>query len=141
VRIFDATLQTLERALDVRLARQGVLAGNVANADTPGYQPRELDFAAAMASAGTGAGSRPTVEGTLRAGDVALAAAGSLAPNAPEEFVAEVPGAAAGIDGNAVDLDRTLVAVSENALQYGASARAAGKKLAILRYAASDGQG
>jgi flagellar basal-body rod protein FlgB len=141
VRIFDATLQTLERALDVRLARQAVLAGNVANADTPGFQPKELDFAAAMASAAPGAPSRPGLEGAGRVGDVALATAGSLAPNAPEEFVGEVPGAAAGLDGNAVDLDRTLVAVSENALQYGASARAAGKKLAILRYAANDGQG
>ncbi len=145
MRIFDATLQTLERALDVRLARQAVLAGNVANADTPGFQPKDLDFAAAMASAAPGGAAggpaRPTVEGSRRAGDVALAAAGSLAPDAPEQFVGDVPGAAAGLDGNAVDLDRTLVAVSENALQYGAAARAAGKKLAILRYAANDGQG
>lgn len=141
MRIFDATLSTLERALDVRLARQSVLAGNVANADTPGFQPRELDFAAAMAAAAPGGAPRPAVEGTLRAGDVALSAAGALTPAAPEEFVAEVPGAAPGLDGNAVDLDRTLVAVSENALQYGAAAKAAGKKLAILRYVANDGQG
>jgi flagellar basal-body rod protein FlgB len=141
MRIFDSTLTTLERSLDVRLARQTVLAGNVANADTPGYRPRELDFQAAMAAAGPGASPRPTVEGTPRVGDVALAAAGALAPAAPEEFVAEVGGAAPGIDGNAVDLDRTLVAVSENALHYGASAKAAGKKLAILRYVANDGNG
>jgi len=34
-----------------------------------------------------------------------------------------------------------MVAMAENALQYGASARAAGKKLAILRYVVSDGNG
>ena len=34
MRIFDATLSTLERSLDVRLARQAVLNGNVANAET-----------------------------------------------------------------------------------------------------------
>ena len=141
MRIFDATLSTLERALDVRLARQSVLAGNVANADTPGFQPRELDFAAAMAAVAPGASPHPTAEGPLRAGDVALSAAGALAPAAPEEFIGEVPGAPAGLDGNAVDLDRTLVAVSENAMQYGVAARAAGKKLAILRYAANDGNG
>ena len=141
MKIFDATLTTLERSLDVRLARQSVLAGNVANADTPGFQPRELDFTAAMAAAAPGAGQRPSVEGSPRVGDVALGSAGALAPSAPEAFVAEVPGAAPGIDGNAVDLDRTLVAVSENAMQYGASARAAGKKLAILRYVANDGNG
>jgi len=140
VRIFDATLSTLERSLDVRLARQAVLAGNVANADTPGFKPRDLDFAAAMAAAAPGAGARPTVEGAPRAGDLALSARGALAPAAPDEFIGEVAGAAPGIDGNAVDLDRTLVAVSENALQYGASAKAASKKLAILRYVA-DGNG
>jgi flagellar basal-body rod protein FlgB len=141
VRIFDATLSTLERALDVRLARQSVLAADVANADTPGYRPRELDFAAAMAAAVPGAAVAPSVEGLTRPGDLPLAAAGSLSHTAPERFVAEVPGAGAGLDGNAVDLDRTLVAVSENALQYGAAAKAAGKKLAILRYVANDGQG
>jgi len=141
VRIFDATLTTLERALDVRLARQTVLAGDVANADTPGYQPRDLDFAAAMAAASPGPARPPALEGTLRAGDVALSAAGALTPAAPEQFIAAVPGAGAGLDGNAVDLDRALVAASENALQYGAAAKAAGKKLAILRYAANDGQG
>jgi flagellar basal-body rod protein FlgB len=141
VRIFDATLMTLERSLDVRLARQSVLAANVANADTPGFQPRELDFTAAMAAAAPGATQRPAVEGTVRAGVGALASAGAMASAGPDEFVAEVPGAAAGIDGNAVDLDRTLVAVSENAMHYGASARAAQKKLAILRYVANDGNG
>jgi flagellar basal-body rod protein FlgB len=53
--------------------------------------------------------------------------------------VAPGPGTAPGIDGNAVDADRTLVAIAENALQYGAAAKAVSKKLAILRYVASDG--
>jgi flagellar basal body rod protein FlgB len=43
------------------------------------------------------------------------------------------------IDGNGVDLDRTMAALAENGLQYAAGARAAGKKLAILRYVVSDG--
>jgi flagellar basal-body rod protein FlgB len=38
-----------------------------------------------------------------------------------------------------VDLDRTMGAIAENAIQYGAAAKAAAKKLAILRYVASDG--
>ena len=141
MRIFDATLSTLERALDVRLARQAVLAGNVANADTPGFQPKDLDFSAAMAAAAPGRAALPSVAAARREGDVPLTVAGSLTPADPAEFVAEVPGAPAGLDGNAVDLDRTLAAVAENALQYGASAKAAGKKLAILRYVANDGNG
>jgi len=38
-----------------------------------------------------------------------------------------------------IEFDKTLVSLAENALQYGAAAKAAGKKLSILRYVASDG--
>ncbi len=148
MKLFDATLSTLERTLDVRLTRQNVLAGNLANADTPGFVPRELDFAAAMEAAPA---APPTPDGGPRApvvnlaafhpGDLPLGEAAPPSPSAPERFVHDAPGAGtgAGMDGNAVDVDRTLAAVAENALQYGAAAKAAAKKLAILRYVASDG--
>jgi flagellar basal-body rod protein FlgB len=147
MKLFDATLSTLERTLDVRLTRQNVLAGNLANADTPGFVPRELDFAAAMeatpaAPAPGGAPEVPTVNlVAFRPGDLPLGQASGAATSAPEHFVHDAPGAGAGagLDGNAVDVDRTLAAVAENALQYGAAAKAAAKKLAILRYVASDG--
>jgi flagellar basal-body rod protein FlgB len=142
MKLFDATLTTLERALDVRLTRQNVLAGNLANSDTPGFAPKDVDFAAAMSAADgpAGAAGSPTVAVAARAGDLPLGASGAAASAAdPARFVTEVPGAGAGIDGNAVDVDRTLAAVAENAIQYGAAAKAASKKLAILRYVASDG--
>src|SRR5258708_40037401 len=57
MKIFDSTLKTLEQALDVRLVEQNVLAANVANVDTPGYKPKELDFSAAMAAARASGGA------------------------------------------------------------------------------------
>jgi flagellar basal-body rod protein FlgB len=137
MKLFDATLSTLERALDTRLARQSVLAGNLANADTPGFVPRELDFSAAMQAARAPAVAAPA-GGPARDGDVALSAAGG-SPEAPERFVVDDARAAPGLDGNGVDVDRTMGAIAENAIQYGAAAKAAAKKLAILRYVASDG--
>lgn len=113
MKLFDTTLTTLKQALDVRLARQGVLAANVANADTPGYKPLDLDFEAAMADA-------------TQAIDV-------------DRHLFEVEGTAPGFDGNGVDLDQAMVGLGENAMQYGATTRAVSKKLAILRYVASDG--
>ena len=137
MKLFDATLSSLERALDVRLTRQAVLAGNVANADTPGFVARELDFAAAMDAATSPLGG-PSIATPVRPGDLPVGAAGG-APASPERFVVDDPAAAPGLDGNAVDLDRTMGAIAENAIQYGAAAKAAAKKLAILRYVASDG--
>jgi flagellar basal-body rod protein FlgB len=161
VKIFDRTLGILERALDARLLRHNVLAGNLANANTPGYTPRDIDFAAAMreglpspAGAPDGTLDAPPARGSIDlvsysptaataplAGDIPLTAAGGEELGSVGSPVIEKPsaGTGAGLDGNSVDVDRALTAVAENAIQYGAAARAAQKKLAILRYAASDG--
>jgi len=139
MKIFDRTLTNLERALDARALRHGILAGNLANANTPGFAPREVDFGAAMEQAGA-ARAEMTTPPTGVEGEIPLAAA-DLRPAPVGAPVVAAPGASAGLDGNAVDVDRALTALAENALQYGATARAAGKKLAILRYAASDGVG
>lgn len=143
MRIFDPTLQTLERALDVRLDRHTVLAGNLANADTPDFAPRDLDVAAAMAEPfPASVGGAPAAPGHLSLEGFTPAAPLSSSPLPGNPLPgATIPGAATtpDLDGNSVDVDRTLVALAENALQYGAAARAAGKKLAILRYVASDG--
>jgi len=165
MKLFDATLSTLERALDVRMTRQAVLAGNLANLDTPGFVPLDVDFSAAMAAAVTPApppaepmrepapavhlasfhpldAGPPILSAAAgpvhRAADLPLDAGAQAAP-APERFVVKDVGTAPGLDRNAVDLDRTMAAIAENAIQYGASARAASKKLTILRYVASDG--
>ena len=132
---FDATLGRLERSLDVRLERQNVLAGNIANVDTPGFVPLDVDFKAAMEQAQ--AAKAPEVERS--GGHIALDAPPPGGHGAAPRVVAE--GARPGLDGNAVDLDRTMVAMAQNALQYAAGAKAAAKKLAILRYVASDGAG
>jgi flagellar basal-body rod protein FlgB len=122
MKLFDPTLQLLERSLDTRLERHNVLASNLANAETPGFLPRDVDFASAMRAAAQEIGNEGQV------------------PRAPTPtLVGAAAGAAAGLDGNKVDTDRTLVSLAENGLQYGASAKVAAKKLAILRYVASDG--
>ncbi|MCU0699084.1 MAG: flagellar basal body rod protein FlgB [Myxococcaceae bacterium] len=141
MKLFDTTLARLQSSLDVRLARQNVLGGNLANVDTPGYQPRDLDFAEAMkARAAELAGQTPALPSAVPSdGHLALDVVGPTA-DGPARFVKVTEGEG-GLDGNGVDLDRTMVELSRNALLYGASTRAAGKKLAILRYVAGDGIG
>lgn len=48
---FDKALGVHAHALSVRSERTQLLASNLANASTPGYQARDLDFAAAIADA------------------------------------------------------------------------------------------
>jgi flagellar basal-body rod protein FlgB len=141
MKIFDTTLTRLEEALDVRLVEHNVLAGNVANADTPGYRPKELDFSQAMAAARESiadSGMAATDARHMGTGGAAVGE-GSRAMTAAGALVHQGAGTSPSIDGNQVDLDRTMAGLAENALQYGASARAAGKKLAILRYVVSEG--
>jgi len=144
VKIFDSTLSQLERSLDVRLLRQNLLAGNLANVDTPNFRPKDVDFAAAMAHVAgrPETGASPPLLTTAphhmdMGGAMGSGADGSIA--AKDLPVVEIRSENASMDGNTVDLDRTMVAMAENALQYGAAARAAGRKLAILKYVASDG--
>lgn len=139
MKLFDATISTLQRALDARLVRQNVLAGNMANVDTPGFVPKEVDVSAAFknlpdAGSPVAQPSAPLVEGQM-----AVEGSGSGSGDSYDLPITSAPSSTPGMDGNGVDLDRTLVGMAENALQYGAAAKAAGKKLAMLRYVASDG--
>ena len=142
MKIFDTTLTRLEESLDVRLVEHNVLAGNVANADTPGFRPKALDFSEAMKAAeqlAAGTGMATTNAQHLGPAGEGAGEASSRSTAAATMLIRESAGTSPSIDGNEVDLDRTMAGLAENGLQYGASARAAGKKLAILRYVGSDG--
>jgi flagellar basal-body rod protein FlgB len=126
--------------------RHNLLSANLANVDTPGFRPKDLDFTAAMVSVENRSQDSATLEavttapGHMQIGVPIGSASAQDGQLSPQDLpVVDLPSSNASLDGNTVDLDRTMVAMAENALQYGASARAAGRKLAILKYVASDG--
>jgi len=97
-------------ALMMRSHRQQVLASNLANADTPGYQARDIDFESAL---------RDQVAGTHSQGALALAAtdtrhitAGGAQGDAPALLYRTVMQPA--IDGNTVDPDVERAHFAEN---------------------------
>ena len=111
----DAALQFQQEALNLRAQRQDILAANIANADTPGYQARDIDFASELQKALT--------QG--RASDNDL----SLTTTSPRHIAATDPGDAfnellyrvpdqPALDGNTVDMDRERTAFVDNSLQY-----------------------
>jgi flagellar basal-body rod protein FlgB len=102
-----------ERALRLRAYRSEVLAGNIANADTPNYKARDFDFQAAYRGA-IGQGDLPLTR--THAGHL-----GSSASAAAPSWLAYRHPVQPSIDGNTVELDAEVARYSENALRYQAS--------------------
>lgn len=86
-------------ALELRSQRMGLLASNIANAGTPGYKARDIDFAAALKSSMSGAGT----------GQAASAATLYRVPVMPS------------LDGNTVEMATEQTAFAENAVGYSAT--------------------
>lgn len=116
----DAALAFHQRALDVRVQRQQLIASNIANADTPNYKARDLDFRAALDAAlqpGTGGGANAagslarTAQGHL-AGSQSAAGSGTLLYRQTVQ---------ASVDGNSVDIDVERAQFADNALRYEAN--------------------
>ncbi|MDQ1158063.1 flagellar basal-body rod protein FlgB [Sphingomonas sp. SORGH_AS 950] len=85
-------------ALEVRAQRMGVLASNIANASTPGFKARDIDFKAALAA----------IEGGSDQGQ-GKGIAGATKYRVPLQT---------SLDGNTVELNQEQTAFAENAVQY-----------------------
>jgi flagellar basal-body rod protein FlgB len=111
------SLDFQSQALVLRAERQRLLASNIANADTPGYQAREMDFASALRSA-TGAqqlgGELATTHPAHEANGFGAAEDGGLlyARNSQDA-----------VDRNTVDLDRERASFVDNSVKYEATLR------------------
>jgi flagellar basal-body rod protein FlgB len=113
----------LTSAMTFHRERHTVIAGNLANLDTPGFRPVDLvrpEAAAAVAPVTTHDGH--------------------IASSPTEPAVSfDDGGALQGADGNAVSLERELAKVDANRVRYNTSSELVSRRLALLRYAAGDG--
>lgn len=115
------------KALVLRAERQRLLASNIANADTPGYQGRDINFQAAMADAmgqsqslrpmppSTASGNNPTHPAHL----ALQSKTGSLDGSMQAYTIQTQPA----MDGNSVDLDRERASFVDNSVRYEATLR------------------
>lgn len=103
-----------EQAVRLRTQRAEILAGNLSNADTPGFKARDVDFAALLRKEMPGdvrlAATQPGHIGT----DARVISTSQLQYRNPTQ---------ASLDGNTVDAVREQVEFSSNAMQYQASLR------------------
>lgn len=107
----DEALRFNQTALNLRGARQELLASNVANADTPGYKARDIDFASALQNALSGTAVQMTKSAAMHLDG----SAGSQMLGAPVLYrVPDQPSA----DGNTVNMDVERAQAADNALRY-----------------------
>ena len=114
----DDALRFHQTALSLRASRQELLASNIANADTPNYKARDIDFASALQNALAGTPSQLPVVQTSpmhlggNTGDSIL--------GSPVMYRRPVQPSA---DGNTVDMDVERAQFADNALRYEVSVK------------------
>ena len=98
--LLDAQFGIHAEALKLRSQRLDIIASNIANAATPGYKARDIDFRAALAQASAAGDDRQHV------------ATNALRYRVPVQ---------ASLDGNTVELSTEQTAFAENAVNYRAT--------------------
>lgn len=112
----DKALNFDRTALSLRAARQELLASNIANADTPNYKAKDIDFASALQGAISGSAARLPL--AVTAPGHFKGATGETVMGAPVMYRNALQPSA---DGNTVDMDVERAQFADNALRYEAS--------------------
>ena len=112
--MLDGLANRIERYMDVLSARQRQVAVNIANADTPGYHTRDLDFQSEL---------QRQIQGPR-----------------PLPVVHEVTGLPVRNDGNNVSLDREARLLAENALRFNVASNLLRSQIRMVRSAIDEGK-
>ena len=115
----DRLFSLHQTALGARAYRSQVLASNIANADTPGYQARDVDFKAALTQA-LGGQAAPQQGMLLRTSERHMSAGGATG-NTPAGPLVYRTVSQASVDNNTVDVNVERAQFADNAMRYEAS--------------------
>jgi flagellar basal-body rod protein FlgB len=110
-----AMFDRIEKALNIRAFYQRVISGNIANAETPGYKEKEIDF------------SKELEKKMVNTQDIEI------------KEKADYDGIAS-LDGNTVNIEGQIVKMTENSLLYNALVQVVVKKFSLMRYAINEGK-
>lgn len=117
----------LEENMRFRVARSAVLAGNIANVDTPGYRRRELHFEDSMNQA------------TIRLDRTDSSHLSASASSTAEGYRVEIGPKGTRPDGNGVNLDQEVIAMHRNAGGFSSKATVLGRLGSLTRTAITGG--
>ena len=140
--LFGTTIDVLGKSVDLRVRNQNLITSNIANAETPGYTPRALEFEGQLQAA---------VKKATRSGGVAASSAthpahiplkGGTSSRVSQVSgtVVEVPAKTPGRDGNSVELENEMSRMMQNQVMFNASVQLLAKKFEGLRTAIREGK-
>lgn len=110
----DSEFAFQQTAIALLNKRQSILASNVANADTPGYLARDIDFSAQLKQAVSRNAAMPPLALTLTSGQHIAAKAQRTDDPQLLYRIPDQPSA----DGNTVDMDRERANFVDNSVKY-----------------------
>jgi flagellar basal-body rod protein FlgB len=113
--MFDPITNHLEQYMNLLVTRQKLVASNIANIDTPGYRSQDFDFQFEFLSH-------------------------MDSPDKAEPTIFDVPGQLVHNDGNDVNLDREMKALSENAVRFTVASNLIRGEYRMLKSAIQEGK-
>lgn len=124
--LFDRAVDVMHKALNISSERNRLITGNIANVDTIGYAPTDLDFKDTLLQA-----METPEESTMARTDerhFATGAAGNSQESVYRKSTTE-----------AVDIDQEMTNLAENNIQYRTSSEMLMRKLSMIKYSITEG--
>lgn len=130
MKVEDKTMMALQKALKFRQLRQEIISSNIANANTPGYKAKRVQFEQALARALDVDGNLAMNVNDERHYDVGSGGFANLEPE-----IIQDPNGEVNENGNTVSMEDEVALMNENKLMYDATVQLLNKKLGLLKYA------
>ena len=127
--VSDKTLQALSMALKFREMRQEIISSNIANANTPEYKSKKLDFEAALARALDVDGHMGMKVSSDKHYDVGSGGFANLEPEIYED-----PNGIVSENGNTVDVESEMAKINDNKIMHEALVQLMNKKIGLMKY-------
>lgn len=134
-KLFDNLINTVGKSLDLRVKRENIISSNISNIDTPGYTPMDISFDKQLKEL---LDKNKDNEVNINSTDQ-MHITDELNIDEVEGELFFDPHASPNNDRNTVDLDQEMSKLSINSVLYNAQVTVLNKKLALLKYAATDG--
>ena len=142
--LFSTTIDLLGKSVDLRTRNQNLISSNIANAETPGYTPKKLEFEQQLQSAvkkTSGRGMRASgSSATTHPAHIALRGGGVERISQVRGTIVETPAKTPGRDGNSVEMENEMSNMMQNQVLFNASVQLLAKKFEGLRSALREGK-